>query len=60
MMLLGPVSLLGQHSMSTGKAHRLNKDKVGIISESLSLNHRGESWVYYEESRSVGKNTISE
>lgn len=58
MMLLCPVLLLGLHSMSTGKAYRLTKDKVGITSESLTLNHGVESWVYYKESRSIGKNKI--
>lgn len=46
--------------MSTGKACGLTNGRVGNTSESPSLNCGVGSWVYCEESRSIGKNKISE
>lgn len=46
--------------MSTGKACGLTSDRVGNTSESPSVNCGVESWVYCEESTSIGKNKISE
>lgn len=55
-----PGTLVRLRSMETGKAYGLTNDRIGNTSESPSLNCGVESWVYCEESRSIGKNQISE